>query len=247
MSTDAGDEPLPIIPPFVSLLRLLVVDSAPVLLEGLTSLLRGEREFEVTAAADARNLRPLAFSAPIEVALVDIGNQSHHGWTDVRRVQEALPAARIVVMDEIVRDHQLRQAMRQHLAGLIVKHDPIKNIAEALLRTRESDFVVSASVIKSGYSPGRGRGLGPATPAGLHLLTARELDILRLIGDGLSPRRIAERLEISEHTIDNHKTRILRKLGMHRIVDLVRYAIGMGLSTVDPTTCFPPDEESESA
>jgi DNA-binding NarL/FixJ family response regulator len=222
-------------------LRLLVVDSAPVLLEGLSALLRRQPEFEVFSATDTRDLPSIARLAPIDVAIVDIASRSRDGWNDVRKIQETLPAARVVVMDEVVRDYPLRQAMRRRLAGLIIKHDPIRNLAEALLGIGKRDFVISVSVLECG----RSRSGAPAV--GLHLLTQREADILRLIGDGWSMRIIAERLRISEHTLDNHKTRILRKLGMHRIVDLVRFAIGMGLSFVDPKNCFPPGPESESA
>jgi len=226
-------------------MRLLIVDSAPVLLEGLTSLLKSQRDFQVTGAQDARRLPPIALSTPIEVALIDIAGKSHDGWTDVRRIEETLPAARIVVMDDAVRDHQLRRARRQGLAGFIAKFDPLQNIGDTLLAVRRSDFVVSKSVLDCGYSGGRGHEAGRGTGLGLHLLTQREVDVLRLIGDGLLMKDIARRLRISECTLDNHKTRILKKLGMHRIVDLVRFAIGIGLSTVDESTCQPPVSEFE--
>jgi DNA-binding NarL/FixJ family response regulator len=222
-------------------MRLLVVDSAPVLLEGLTALLGRQPEFEVFAAPDTKTLPPLSKSIPIELAIVDIASRTHDGWSDVRRIQEKMPAVRIVVMDETPHEYQHRRATRRQLSGLIVKHDPIRNLTETLLSTRSGGFAVSASVLECGRLTGR------SSAVGLHLLTEREVDILRLIGDGWSMRSIAERLHISENTIDNHKTRILRKLGMHRIVDLVRFAIGMGLSVVDSRNCLPPASESESA
>jgi DNA-binding NarL/FixJ family response regulator len=227
--------------------RLLIVDSVPVLLEGLASLLQARREFQVTAAADSRHLPAIALSTPIELAVIDVACKKHDGWADVRRVQETLPAARIVVMDEIVCDHQLRRAMRQSLAGFIAKFDPIQNIVETLLEIRRSDFVVSASVLDCGYSTPRGHDTARGTALGLHLLTHREVDVLRLIGDGLPMKDIARRLRISECTLDNHKTRVLKKLRMHRIVDLVRFAIGAGLSVIDESNCLPPVSEVESA
>jgi len=229
-----------------STLRLLVVDSVPVLLEGLSSLLKQRHEFQVAVAADGFYLPPIALSAPIDVAIVDVAAKTHDGWRDVRKVREMLPAARIVVMDEIVRDHQLRRAMRQSLGGFIAKFDPIANITETLLEIRKSDFIVSQSVLECGYSMGRGHDSRGNAP-GLHLLTQREVDVLRHIGDGLPMKDIAGRLRISECTLDNHKTRILRKLGMHRIVDLVRFAIGSGLSIVDETNCLPPVSETGPA
>jgi DNA-binding NarL/FixJ family response regulator len=213
-------------------------------MEGLASLLR-RRDFPVTATADSWHLPAVALSTPIEAAVVDISAKGHDGWSDVRRIQEILPAARIVVMEEFVREHQLRRAMRQNLAGFIAKFDPIQNIAETLLSIRRNDFVVSESVLECGYSTVRsgenGRGSGP----GLHLLTQREVDVLRLIGDGLPMKDIAQLLQISECTLDNHKTRVLKKLHMHRIVDLVRFAVGTGLSVIDHSNCLPPVSEAE--
>lgn len=234
-------------------MRLLLVDPVPLLLEGLASLLKTRREFQVAAAADSRHLPAIALSTPIEVAVVDIARRKHDGWNDVRRIQETLPAVRIVVMDEIVRDHQLRRAMGQSLAGFIAKFDPIQSIAETLLAVRRSDFVVSGSVLDCGYSTfdghetARGHERVRRIPLGLHLLTQREVDVLRRIGDGLPMKDIARRLRISECTLDNHKTRILKKLHMHRIVDLVRFAIGAGLSILDESNCLPPGSEVEPA
>jgi DNA-binding NarL/FixJ family response regulator len=226
-------------------MRLLIVDSVPILLEGMSSLLKTRRDFQVTAASDARHLPAIALSTPIEVALVDIAGKKHDGWADVRRIQETLPAVRIVVMDDAVHDHQLRRAMRQSLSGFVAKFDPIENIADTLLEVRRSDFVVSTSVLECGYSGGRGHEAGRGSRYGLHLLTQREVDVLRLIGDGLPMKDIARRLRISDCTLDNHKTRILKKLEMHRIVDLVRFAIGIGLSSSDESNCRPPVSEFE--
>lgn len=74
-------------------------------------------------------------------------------------------------------------------------------------------------------------------------LTAREQEVLKLIGDGYTFPGIAMRLALSAHTIDNHKTRILKKLGLHRTVDLVRFAVGVGLCVIDPTNRLPPVEK----
>jgi DNA-binding NarL/FixJ family response regulator len=225
-------------------MRLLIVDPIPVLLEGMAALLR-KRDFQVTTATDARHLPAIALTTPIEAAVVNVAGREPDAWTDVRRIQESLPSVRVVVMDAVVREHQLRRAMRQNLAGFIAKFDPVQNIAETLLSIRRSDFVVSASVLECGYSTTRANENGRGSTPGVHLLTQREVDVLRLIGDGLAMKNIAGRLRISECTLDNHKTRILKKLRMHRIVDLVRFAIGVGLSIVDESNCLPPISEFE--
>jgi DNA-binding NarL/FixJ family response regulator len=225
-------------------MRLLIVDPIPVLLEGMASLLR-KRDFQVSTTTDARHLPAIALTTPIEAALVDVAGKQPEAWTDVRRIQDSLPGARVVVMDAVVREHQIRRAMRQNLAGFVAKFDPLQNIAETLLSLRRSDFVVSASVLECGYSATRTNEIGRRSGPGLHLLTQREVDVLRLIGDGMPMKDIAGRLRISECTLDNHKTRILKKLRMHRIVDLVRFAIGVGLSLVDESNCLPPVSEFE--
>jgi DNA-binding NarL/FixJ family response regulator len=225
-------------------MRLLIVDPIPVLLEGMAALLR-RRDFQVTTATDSRHLPAIALTTPIETVVVDVAGREPDAWTDVRRIQESLPAARVVVMDAVVREYQLRRAMRQNLGGFIAKFDPVQNIAETLLSIRRSDFVVSASVLARGFSTTRANENGRGSTPGLHLLTQREVDVLRLIGDGLPMKDIAGRLRISECTLDNHKTRILKKLRMHRIVDLVRFAIGVGLAIVDESNCLPPITEHE--
>lgn len=79
-----------------------------------------------------------------------------------------------------------------------------------------------------------------AAIVGFDSLTGREQEVLRMIGDGYTFPRIAERLQLSLHTIDNHKTRILKKLGLHRTVDLVRFAVGVGLCEITPENRMPP-------
>jgi DNA-binding NarL/FixJ family response regulator len=220
-------------------MHLLVVDSSPLLLAGLSTLLGRRPEFEVTAAAESWDVR-LSGAASIEAAMVDVANRKRDGWVDVERLRDALPATLVVVMDDGVRESRLRRAMRQGLAGYVLKYDPIENLSRTILEIRRKDFVVSTSVDLSGVGNGR-------LASVLRLLTEREIEIVRHVGDGLPMKSIAERLRISENTLDNHKTRILGKLGMHRLADLVRFAIGSGLSQIDETNCFPPGPAAESA
>lgn len=77
--------------------------------------------------------------------------------------------------------------------------------------------------------------------ASYETLTDREQEVLKLIGDGYTYPVIAERLGLSAHTVDNHKTRILRKLGLHRTADLIRFVIGIGVCVVGPANCRPPE------
>jgi DNA-binding NarL/FixJ family response regulator len=251
MTYNGLDDPFPNGKDRRNSMRLLVVDSSPVLLAGLTALLGRRPEFEVTAAADAWDVpsdaqatAAAASVAPhsdtVEAAIVDIASRTHDGWRDVRRIQDIRPAMRVVVMDDAARENQIRRAMRADLSGYIVKHDPIQNLVETLESLRRNDFVVSASVLSLGRPRSR-NGV-----EAVQKLTEREIEIVRQIGNGLPPKAIAALLKISANTLDNHKTRILHKLGMHRTADLIRFAIGSGLSSVDESNCFPPDDDAAS-
>jgi DNA-binding CsgD family transcriptional regulator len=131
--------------------------------------------------------------------------------------------------------------MRADLSGYVVKHDPIQNLVETPESLRSSGFVVSASVLMASRPHGQ-NGI-----EAVQKLTEREIETVRQIGNGRPLRAVAALLKISANTLDNHRTRILRKLGMHRTADLIRFAIGSGLSKIDETNCVPPDDETLSS
>lgn len=144
---------------------------------------------------------------------------------------------RVLLLDEFPSTARLRRARRNGAAGYVSKCDTAAELAAVLRHVRAGGFAFATRdpaapvwrAAREGDSdrrmapPARSAGPSPAD------LTPRERQILIGLAEGLSVKRCAEALEISPNTVDNHKTRIMRKLGVHKTVDLTRFALRHGL------------------
>jgi DNA-binding NarL/FixJ family response regulator len=206
---------------------VLVVDDHPFIREGIRFYLRDNQDFEVVGAAGdgpeaidkARDLQP-------DVIIMDLSLPAFDGLEATRRVRQIMPAVKILVLTS---QHRVDLAYRAQTAGALGclgKNCPPPQLIEAL------------ETIKSGkpfYSTSSGNPRKPFTQSDHRTqLTQRELQVLTLLGEGLSNKEVSARLGISIRTVEKHRENILETLCMHNIADLVRYAVAEGLVKVVP-------------
>ena len=134
------------------------------------------------------------------------------------------------MLSAYVRDRFIDRALDAGAWGYLSKSDDPDSVAEAIRQVRGGAFAFGPKVLERCQPPGPGRAERPATK--LDLLTPREVQILSLIGKGLSRVDIAEALHRSPKTVDNHRAAIMEKLGIRDRVELARYAISEGLTDV---------------
>lgn len=223
--------------------RLLCVDDHAFMAEGLKaqfSVTGGGAEFQVvghlTSAQglikEVRRLQP-------DVILLDIEMPGPDSFEMADRLHRLDKNVRIVFLSAFVRDHYIAAAYRSGARGYFSKADEIDHIIDGLRRiVREDGEFVMGPKVKQRCRPPKEPPTHSNDPAvksdpepatRLATLTTRELEVLRLIGKGMSRHEIAAALSRSAKTIDGHQERILKKLGIDTRAEVMRFAIREGL------------------
>ena len=212
-------------------LRLLIVDTHALCCTGLAMMFRAVPEVAEVAVATTpeQAVRIAKFHQP-DVLIMDAAMPSYGGFETARLLIKSSTRCRILFLDDAVNHAHIRSALRAGALGYWTKHATFDEIIVAVLRisTGHATFCPAADEhlvrTKTGL---RFEPKAPGTP--LENLTPRELEVLLHLADGLSVRQCAEQMNLSESTIDNHKSRLMRKLDVHSVVELVRLAEREGL------------------
>jgi DNA-binding NarL/FixJ family response regulator len=210
-------------------IRVLVADDQSMIRAGFRLLLA--REPDIDVVAEARNgveaIQQAARFNPT-VVLMDIRMPELDGLEATRRILAADPAARVLILTTFDLDEYVYEALQAGASGFVLKDDPPEQLIGALRTVAGGDALLSPTVTKRvirQFAQLR----RPTPPKAVEELTARELDIFRLIAEGLSNAEISERLFIGETTVKTHVTHILSKLDLRDRVQAVVLAYQTGL------------------
>jgi DNA-binding NarL/FixJ family response regulator len=202
-------------------IRVLVADDQAMVRAGFRLLLGDEEDIEVVAEA-GNGLEAVSQAARFHptVVLMDIRMPELDGVEATRRILEADPAARVLILTTFDLDVYIYEALRAGASGFVLKDDPPEQLLAAIRSVAAGDALLSPAVTKRVISQFADIARPPA-PQGLDELTDRERDVLRAIADGLSNAEIAGRLFISDTTVKTHVTHVLQKLGLRDRVQAV--------------------------
>ena len=211
------------------MIRVLVVDDQSMVRAGFRMLLSGQEDIEVVAEA-SNGLDAVGQAARFHptVVLMDIRMPELDGLEATRRILAADPDARVLILTTFDLDEYVYEALRIGASGFVLKDDPAEQLIAAVRTVAAGDSLLSPSITKRVIKQFV-RIPRPDPPKELDELTARELEIFRLIADGLSYAEIAQELYISETTVKTHITHILQKLNLRDRVQAVVLAYQTGL------------------
>jgi DNA-binding NarL/FixJ family response regulator len=213
--------------------RLLCVDDHEAVLEGLRSRLGLEPDFEVVGQLRSADDLPRETKRRRPgLVLLDVAMPGTDPFEAASDLRAQFPDVRVVFLTAYLRDQYLDAAFRAGAWGYLFKGDSLDEIVDALRRASAGEFVISPRLL----DPRRGDPAGRKPRGGrskLQELTAREIQVLQLIGRGLSRRQIAETVHRSVKTVDTHRANIMKKLGIHDRTELALYAIREGLVDLD--------------
>ena len=211
------------------MIRVLVVDDQSMVRAGFRMLLSAQEDIEVVAEA-SNGLDAVSQAARFHptVVLMDIRMPELDGLEATRRILAADPDARVLILTTFDLDEYVYEALRVGASGFVLKDDPAEQLIAAVRTVAAGDSLLSPSVTKRVIKQFV-RIPRPDPPKELEELTARELEIFRLIADGLSNGEIAQELYISETTVKTHVTHILQKLNLRDRVQAVVLAYQTGL------------------
>jgi DNA-binding NarL/FixJ family response regulator len=219
--------PLPLSLP----LQLLVVDDEELVREGLVQLFEKSPHVDVdAAAATPEDVIEAAAERTANIALVDVCHGVVDSWNGIGTLQKTFADIRLVVLDDVVRDVHLRRVLRLGVHGYATKGDSFQALYEIVRAVGHGEQRFSPKALERLVSTPFGWQLSTSDDApGLHLLTVRETEVLVCLAQGHTARICGELLKISSSTVDNHKAKIMKKLKIHRMIDLAKFAVREGL------------------
>jgi DNA-binding NarL/FixJ family response regulator len=212
-----------------SALPVLIVDDHSLLREGLSLMLQNCSEFTVTGAAYQDAISAVKRDKP-DVVVLGLGAMQAEFWSTVKSLCELGRNANLLIIDEAVRTRNIRLALSLGIRGYWTKHASFSQIEHAVRQMAEGKGSFCPEVEQCLRRTGHELHYHPAhTDNPLETLTPRESELFALLASGLSVKKCSQRMNISVNTADNHKTRLMRKLGVHKCVDLARLALQEGL------------------
>lgn len=211
--------------------RVLIADDHEVVRKGLRSLLESEPGLEVVGeASNGREAVEAAVAAKPDVVVLDIGMPELNGLEATRRIVKAAPRTEVLILTVYESEEVIREVLRAGARGYVLKSDAGRLLLSAVeavsahkpfFTSRVSELVLagflSGDVKPSDEAP-------PGTP-----LTPREREVLQLLAEGKTNKEVAAALGIGLKTVETHRMNLMAKLGLHSVVDLVRYAIRNGI------------------
>jgi DNA-binding NarL/FixJ family response regulator len=212
------------------MISVAIADDQPLVRSGLRMILEGEADLEIVGeAADGAAAVALVTSTLPDVLLLDVQMPGVDGLEALSQLTGAGVETRVLMLTTFDLDEYVYRAMRAGASGFLLKDMPGEDIAVAVRQAaRGTDALLAPALTRRLVDRYTGAPQ-PMSPA-LDALTARELDVLRLIARGLSNAEIARELFIGETTVKTHVARVLMKLGLRDRVQAVVVAYESGLT-----------------
>lgn len=205
--------------------RIFIVDDHTLVREWLANLLRQESDFEVCGQADSAPAALAGMSAtPPAIAIIDLSLKGGSGLDLIKDLRRVCPATRVVVLSMHEEIYFIERAFRAGARGYVTKRDSTHRIVEAIRAVLAGQVYANADVLAQltermvGHSPAQQRG-------SVELLSDRELEVFRRLGEGQGTRKIATEMSLSMKTVQAYSARIKEKLGLANVSELVREAV----------------------
>ena len=212
-------------------LRILIADDHGLMRRGTRALLEARHGWRVVGeAANGREAVEKAIKLKPDVAIVDISMPEMDGVEVVRQIREAVPDTKVLVLTMHESDQMVRRALEAGARGYLLKSDLADCLAKAVKTVSEGKRFLTpkvSEIVLKGFLKTRsqheeGERAGART-------TPREIEIIRLLAEGKANKEIAAMLGITVRTVETHRAKIMLKLGLHSLADLIHYAIRQGL------------------
>jgi DNA-binding NarL/FixJ family response regulator len=211
------------------MIRIVLADDHPIVLDGLRNLIRAEPDFELVgeAASGLSALKIIREQRP-DVAVLDISMPELNGIVLSRRLAGEMPGLRLLVLTLHEDRAYLNQALEAGVRGYVLKRSAVENLVQAIRAVLVGGLYIDPAIVGRVFESKQvnkrltaRKGVAPA-------LTDREADVLKMAALGFTNKEIASRLDVGVKSIETYKARGLEKLGLKTRAELVRYASGQG-------------------
>jgi two-component system NarL family response regulator len=207
-------------------IRVLICDDHALFRRGLIMVLESEEGIDVVAEAeDGEEAITKAEDTAPDVVLMDVRMPRMSGIEATRAIADAVPSAKILMLTVSDEEEDLYEAVKAGATGYLLKEISIEEVANAIRAVVTGQSLISPSMASKLLSEFNNLAKQAQQKIQVPKLTERELQVLKLVAQGMSNREVAEDLFISENTVKNHVRNILEKLHLHSRMEAVVYAV----------------------
>lgn len=193
--------------------------------QGFRMILEAQPDFEVVGeAGNGREAVQLTETLKPDVVVMDVTMPELNGIEATKRIRSTTPFTRVLALSVHRDGVYVREIVRSGAEGYILKESADSELLSAVRAVASGHSYLSPEVAGAVLKDYRKHATNP-----LDLLSAREREVLQLIAEGRTNKEIANVLQLSVYTVDGHRTRIMEKLGLHNVGELVRFAVRHGL------------------
>lgn len=214
-------------------IRVVLVDDHELMRQGLRSILDREEQVEVIGeAASGREAVELARRLSPDVVVMDVAMKDMNGIEATRQVRAECPGVRVLALSSHSDSRYVSSILQAGACGYVLKANAYDDLRRALEAARQGKSYLCADVTQAVVGASvDGTRLPTESAAGS--LSPREREVLQLLAEGLTSPQIGKRLFVATTTVETHRRNIMRKLGIHSVADLTKYAIREGLTPLD--------------
>jgi DNA-binding NarL/FixJ family response regulator len=208
-------------------MRILVADDHDIFRRGLKQLLSSKPGWEVCAEArNGREAVAVAERVKPDVVVMDISMPDLNGLEAMRQIRKSLPKTEFVILTLHISDKLVHEIVREGARAYVLKSDADQDLLAAVeaLSSQRTFFTPKAGEIVLNRFQGKNTETSD-DQGGLSRLTSREREIVQLLAEGKSSKEVGVTLGISVKTAETHRANIMRKLEIHSVSELVRYAV----------------------
>jgi DNA-binding NarL/FixJ family response regulator len=211
--------------------KLLLADDHTLMRQGLRHILESQPDFDIVAEANsgieaveaAREHKP-------DVAVVDVAMKELNGIEAAAQILKNSPRTAVVMLSMYSDERYVTRAVKAGARGYVLKNSAGEELIQAIQAVQRGGAFFSPSVSRM-FQDGLTARIDPAAEDRFDLLTSRERQIYQLLAEGNSNKDIANRLSLSLHTVETHRWRIMEKLDLHSVAELVLSAVRRGMVT----------------
>jgi DNA-binding NarL/FixJ family response regulator len=214
-------------------IRVLLVDDHELMRQGLRSILDREEHVEVVGeAASGRAAVELARTLSPDIVVMDVAMKDLNGIEATRQIRAECPGVKVLALSSHSDSRYVSAILDAGACGYVLKANAYDDLRRALDAARQGKSYLCADVTQAVVGASL-HGRGGATDAARISLSPRESEVLQLLAEGLTSPQIGKRLFVATTTVDTHRRNVMRKLGIHSVADLTKYAIREGLTPLD--------------
>jgi two-component system, NarL family, response regulator NreC len=206
-------------------IHILLADDHAVVRQGFKMILAAQPDMEIVGeAGNGREALDLAGQLHPDVIVMDVAMPELNGIEATRRVADVSPRSRVLALSMHKDSVYVREILRAGARGYLLKDSIASDLLAAVRAIARGEGYLSPGVSDAVLNDYRRHVTDP-----IDLLTSREREVLQMIAEGKTNKEIATVLNLSVYTVDAHRGRIMEKLNVHSVTDLVRFAVRCGL------------------